>query len=90
MSESLLPGPSTVDDASVDIFALDGYDDAQLDDLRFGVICLDAQGTILRYNLAEARLARLDRSKVVGRDFFRRIAPCTATPEFEGRCRVAS
>jgi photoactive yellow protein len=88
MPESLVPGPSMVDDASVDIFALDGYDDAQLDDLRFGVICLDPHGTILRYNLAEARMARLDRSKVVGRDFFRRIAPCTATPEFEGRFRT--
>lgn len=88
MAEPLTLSPSTVDDASVDIFALDSYDDAQLDDLRFGVICLDAEGTIHRYNLAEARLARLDRSRVLGRDFFRKVAPCTATPEFEGRFRA--
>jgi photoactive yellow protein len=74
-------------DGEVDVSALDAFDDAQLDDLRFGVICIDERGIILRYNLAEARLARLDRSRVLGRDFFRRIAPCTATAEFEGRFR---
>ena len=65
--------------------SLDLHDDAQLDDLPFGVIGVDARGTILHYNLAEARLARLDRSRVVGRDFFRDVAPCTNTPEFKGR-----
>jgi photoactive yellow protein len=88
MADYVAPGQNSItDDSSVDLFALDGYDDAQLDDLRFGVICLDERGIILRYNLAEARLARLDRSKVLGRDFFRRIAPCTAAPGFEGRFR---
>ena len=62
--------------------------DAELDALPFGVICLDAAGKVLRYNLAEARMARLDRAQVVGKNFFRRIAPCTATPEFEGRVRA--
>ncbi len=75
-------------DEIFDLFGLDRYGDAELDDLGFGVICLDPRGKILRYNLAEARLARLDRSKVLGRDFFRSIAPCTATPEFEGRFRT--
>lgn len=65
--------------------SLDRHDDAQLDDLPFGVIALDERGVILRYNLAEARLARLDRSRVLGRNFFRDVAPCTATPEFKGR-----
>ncbi len=79
------PSPLGLGDANVDLADLDRYDDAALDELPFGVICLDAIGTILRYNLAEARLARLDRSKVLGRHFFREIAPCTATPEFKGR-----
>ncbi len=61
---------------------------AELDALPFGVICLDPAGTVLRYNLAESRLARLDRAQVLGKNFFRRIAPCTATPEFEGRVRA--
>jgi photoactive yellow protein len=62
--------------------------DAELDALPFGVICLDPNGKVLRYNLAEARLARLDRAQVVGKNFFRRVAPCTATPDFEGRVRA--
>lgn len=87
MLDPAVDGASLLDE-SFDAFALDGYDDAQLDELGFGVICLDARGTILRYNLAEARLARLDRTQVIGRDFFRQIAPCTATAEFEGRFRT--
>jgi photoactive yellow protein len=79
------PSPLGLGDANVDLADLDRYDDAQLDEVPFGVVCLDASGTILRYNLAEARLARLDRSKVLGRGFFKEIAPCTATPEFLGR-----
>ncbi len=86
MLDPAVDGASHLDDA-FDLFALDGYDDAQLDELPFGVICVDRRGQILRYNLAEARLARLDRTQVLGRDFFRQIAPCTATPEFEGRFR---
>lgn len=74
-------------DDSFDLSALDSYDDAKLDDLPFGVICLDDAGTIVKYNLAEARLARLDRSRVLGKNFFTQIAPCTKTPEFEGRFR---
>ncbi len=85
MSEAMVTLPSF--DDSFDLSSLDNYDDAQLDDLPFGVICLDDRGTILKYNLAEARLARLDRSGVLGKDFFTQIAPCTATPDFEGRFR---
>ena len=68
--------------------AIPSLTDVALDTLPFGVICLDREGTIVRYNLAEARLARLDRSQVLGKSFFRRVAPCTATPEFEGRVRA--
>lgn len=48
---------------------LDNLSDAALDELPYGVICLRRDGTILRYNLAEARLARLDRAVVLGRRF---------------------
>lgn len=77
--------PSPLAEAGFDLFTLDRLDDAALDDLPFGVIALDDRGTIVRYNLAEARLARLDRARVLGRGFFSEVAPCTATPEFEGR-----
>ncbi len=62
--------------------------ETELDAHPIGVICLDPEGKVLRYNLAESRLARLDRAQVLGKNFFRRIAPCTATPEFEGRVRA--
>jgi photoactive yellow protein len=70
-----------------DPFTVDERSEAELDELPFGIICLDEEGTILRYNLAEARLARLDRNQVVGKNFFARVAPCTAGPGFEGRFR---
>lgn len=56
-----------------------------LDQLPYGVIALALDGRIARYNLAESRFARLDRAQVLGRTFFGEVAPCTATPEFQGR-----
>lgn len=73
---------------AANIRELDHVTDRELDELPFGVIGLDPSGLIFRYNLAEARLARLDRNQVLGENFFRDIAPCTATPEFEQRFRA--
>ena len=70
---------------TADPLEIDRLDDGELDELPFGVICIDRDGTILRYNLAEARLARLDRTTVIGRGFFDEVAPCTDTPAFRGR-----
>ncbi|GAC1358701.1 MAG: hypothetical protein NVS3B10_23890 [Polyangiales bacterium] len=70
---------------STDLRALTDRTDEELDTLGYGVIALDREGTILRYNLAEARFARLDRNQVLNKNFFRTIAPCTATPAFHGR-----
>lgn len=64
---------------------LEALGDADLDALSFGVIALDREGTVLRYNQYESRLARLDRNQVIGRNFFREVAPCTRSAEFEGR-----
>lgn len=66
---------------------IDDRADDELDALPFGVICLDDEGTILRYNLYESRFARLDRNTVIGRNFFAEVAPCTRTEDFEGRFR---
>lgn len=65
--------------------AVDAMTDTELDALPFGVVGLDAEGTILRYNLYESRLARLDRNQVLGREFFGEVAPCTAVESFGGR-----
>lgn len=72
---------------TTDPLAIDSLDDGALDELPFGVICIDRHGIILRYNLAEAQFARLDRTAVIGRGFFTEIAPCTATEQFEGTVR---
>jgi photoactive yellow protein len=57
----------------------------EIDWLPFGVIKVDRKGTILLYNAAEGRQAGFDPAKVIGRNFFRDIAPCTNRPEFIGR-----
>jgi photoactive yellow protein len=57
----------------------------QLDALPFGAIVVDLAGTIVAYNQYEARLARQERDAVIGKNFFRDVAPCTAVRTFEGR-----
>jgi photoactive yellow protein len=57
----------------------------ELDSLPYGVIQLDAQGAILRYNAFEAKLSGLTKQKVVGKNFFKQVAPCTDMKEFYGR-----
>ncbi len=64
---------------------IDTYSDPQLDEAPFGIICLDEDATILRYNLYESRFARLDRNQVLGLDFFEQVARCTRGPGFEGK-----
>ncbi len=57
----------------------------ELDSLPYGVIQLDAQGAVLRYNAFEANLSGLTKQKVVGKNFFKQVAPCTDMKEFYGR-----
>ncbi len=54
------------------------------DRLPFGLMELDAQGRVRKYNAAEEALSGLQRDAVLGRDFFKDIAPCTRVREFEG------
>jgi DNA processing protein len=56
-----------------------------IDDLPFGVIVVDRKGTILEYNRYESELTGFKRERVIGRNFFHDVAPCTALKEFEGR-----
>jgi photoactive yellow protein len=60
----------------------------ELDALPFGAIELDSAGTVLSYNKAEERLAGRQRADVVGRNFFRDIAPCTRVQRFFGAFQV--
>lgn len=67
---------------SVDLFELS---EAEIDALPFGLIGVDAQGRIEQYNAFESKLARLPKERVLGRNFFTDVAPCTAVKEFQGR-----
>lgn len=58
---------------------------SELDQLPYGLICLDAQGRVVQYNDTESRLARLPKERVIGRNFFAEVAPCTRVREFEGQ-----
>lgn len=48
-----------------------------LDRLPFGVVGLSADGIVARYNAAEGNLSGLTPARVIGRNFFTSIAPCT-------------
>ena len=56
----------------------------EVDQLAFGAVQLDAKGTILRYNAAEASITGRDAKSVIGKNFFRDVAPCTNSPTFKG------
>ncbi len=60
----------------------------QLDTMPFGAIVVDLAGGIIAYNQYEARLARKDREAVIGKNFFRDVAPCTAVQAFQGRMQT--
>lgn len=57
----------------------------ELDELPFGMIQLDPTGKILKFNKTEAELARLNRRRQLGKNFFEEVAPCTKVKEFHGR-----
>ena len=61
-----------------------GMSEAQIDNLAFGAIELDGTGKVLRYNAAESAITGRDPKSVIGKNFFRDVAPCTSTPQFEG------
>lgn len=56
----------------------------ELDTLPYGVIELAADGTILSYNASESALSGRQPEKVIGKNFFTEVAPCTDVREFHG------
>jgi photoactive yellow protein len=59
--------------------------ESEIDGLPFGLIAVDRGGTIEQYNAYESKLSRLSKERVIGRNFFTDVAPCTAVREFQGR-----
>ena len=56
----------------------------EIDQLAFGAVQLDARGTVLQYNAAEASITGRNSADVIGKNFFRDVAPCTDSPAFKG------
>ena len=84
------PGPPTPADTgehSALLAAADAMTPEELDALPYGMIQLDANGRILKYNAVESRLASLAQEQALGKQFFTEIAPCTKVQEFYGRFR---
>ncbi len=55
-----------------------------LDALPFGVIELSGDGIVTAYSRRESALSGLSPETVIGKNFFRQVAPCTAVTEFQG------
>jgi photoactive yellow protein len=66
---------------------INSISEKELDSLAYGVIQLNAEGTVLRYNSHESGLSGLTKQKVVGKNFFKQVAPCTDVRDFYGRFR---
>jgi len=64
---------------------LRGMSQREFDTLPFGAIQLDRYGTIRAYNLWESQLARRKPEAVIGKNFFRDVAPCTDIAGFRGK-----
>jgi len=64
-------------------------DFATLDLLPYGIIVVDEAGRILFYNAREEQIARRRREDVVGKNFFKEVAPCARVREFHGRFEEA-
>ena len=67
--------------------SIDRMNETELDALPFGAIRLDRNGQVLSYNATEARLTGRDPKRVIGRNFFTEVAPCTNVQAFAGRFR---
>lgn len=68
-----------------DLERIDHMQPKELNSLPFGAIQLDPKGTILRFNDYEAKLTGRKPEKVIGRNFFEEVAPCTNVRDFAGK-----
>lgn len=59
--------------SAYEALCLDDLDDDALDRLPFGVVCLNADGTVARLNCIEAERSGTKRWRAIGRDYFRDV-----------------
>ncbi len=69
---------------------LDALTAEERDGLDFGVIGLDAAGTIVSYSEGASALSGLASDAVIGRNYFREVVPSTNVPGFFGRFLVGT
>lgn len=74
-------------DALQDMEQISRMSEEQLDLLPFGAIRLDRDGNIKSFNMTESKLTGRDPRRVIGRNFFTDVAPCTNVQGFAGRFR---
>ncbi len=66
---------------------VDSMSEAELDKLPHGAIQLNTEGKVLKFNAYESKLANMKKESVIGKNFFKEVAPCTDVQEFYGRFR---
>ncbi|KTS14630.1 histidine kinase [Methylobacterium indicum] len=76
--------PDQTTSPAIDLDALAPH---ELDALQQGVIQIDGRGVIHLYNRAESLFSGRRPERVIGRNFFTDVAPCTHLPHFYGRFR---
>jgi photoactive yellow protein len=59
----------------------------EVDDLPYGFVVLDLEGVVLLYNRYEQQMSRIPADRVIGKSFFRELAPCARVEAFFGRFR---
>lgn len=64
---------------------LNNMTDHDLNKLAFGAVQVDAKGIILAYNKKEGDITGRDPKEVVGKNFFKDVAPCTDSSAFYGK-----
>ncbi|HEX8674277.1 MAG TPA: PAS domain-containing protein [Longimicrobium sp.] len=61
--------------------------ETELDTLPVGMIQLNRDGIVLKFNQTESDLARMLKEEAIGKNFFDEVAPCTKVQAFHGRFR---
>lgn len=71
-----LEGPATFDAPDILVW-LEAADDRALDGAPFGIVAMDPSGAVVAYNAHESQVSGLSAARVLGRNFFSEVGPCT-------------
>ena len=71
-----LEGPATFDAPDILVW-LEAAADRALDGAPFGIVAMDPSGAVVAYNAYESQVSGLSAARVIGRNFFSEVGPCT-------------